>query len=107
MPPGLFSASLVVPAAYIQAEAGGLEHEHLRRGVLEFASAFAWAHGGGTQGLAYEWVRFSLCLRAGLHCAHLRPAHGHAGELNAHNNTAQGGAHVHTNQHHDEVEPHR
>ena len=45
------------------------EHRRLRRGVARWAAAFDWGHGG----LAYEFVRFSLCRRAGLSCAHLDP----------------------------------
>lgn len=47
------------------------EHARLRRGVLRYASAFNWHD---EHGLAYEYVRYSLCRRAAsVPCAHLRP----------------------------------
>lgn len=46
------------------------EHDRLRRGVERWKSAFDWS---ANRGLAYEFVRFSLCMRAGLSCGHLDP----------------------------------
>ena len=51
------------------------EHARLRAGVARYASAFVWGEGG----LAYEHVRYELCLRSGLPCGHLRPHHPHVG----------------------------
>eukprot|EP00966_Prymnesium_polylepis_P310567 7175396-Prymnesium_polylepis.2 len=51
-------------------------HERMRRAVVEHAAAFSW-HDGGARGTAYEHVRYSLCLRAGLPCHHLRPLSSH------------------------------
>ena len=39
-------------------------HARLRAGVRRFAAAFDWSVRG--KGLAYEYTRWSLCLRAGL-----------------------------------------
>ena len=47
------------------------EHAKLRIAGARYFNAFNWADEHG--GKAYEWVRYSLCLRAGLACEHLRP----------------------------------
>ena len=47
------------------------EHAKLRIAGARYVDAFNWADEHG--GKAYEWVRYSLCLRAGVECEHLRP----------------------------------
>ena len=59
-----------IPQLHLRlAEVSERAHEKMRRAVLDHASAFSWQSGG----MAYEYTRYSLCLRAGLSCHHLRP----------------------------------